>query len=630
MYERREVPVGVGGCLLHVDWSPVFDPDDQGPRFDADDFAEVLVDDPDDDAALATQGMIRRDSGTDRAPLSGSGGHEAAARSMDVGLPARELLGQLLAIPPCLPVLGALLSVDLSALAPDEAITFVQVMQRQVASLAAVEAEATVVAVSGHPLTEELLVLADAAGTSTPGPPGFASRRQETAEERMIRIHDAAREEYATTLRISQQEAHARIETARLLVGPLTRTLDSLAGGDITLRHAAVLAQAAARLPGAEAITSMVISHAERAELAPVLAQACAALQDRVLPTARRATVSITRTRANRAVLSIDPEGQEHRRRRARCTQDVWVQHEQDGHSLLMARMGTARALACLSAVDAAATDPALEADGTVDCDATIGQRRAAAMARMILTSTGTGTGTGAGMDASTGGSTGTGMDASNGGGSPSHEQPAPRVRVHVDVTVSLDSLLGLDDAPGQLAAGCGRGPRIDVAVDEIRELLADADVDALVRRLVTDPTTGHLLDVGRDRYHVPARLREFVTRRDRTCRFPGCQRRATLCQLDHAIAWDDDGQTSRANLGALCTRHHQLKTHMGWQLTESTADGSCTWTSPDGRRYTRPAQAVLDPPEPQPESHDVPTDPPEPTHPRPADSGTSPEAFPF
>ncbi|MGB4690052.1 MAG: hypothetical protein WBH16_07590, partial [Candidatus Nanopelagicales bacterium] len=39
-------------------------------------------------------------------------------------------------------------------------------------------------------------------------------------------------------------------------------------------------------------------------------------------------------------------------------------------------------------------------------------------------------------------------------------------------------------------------------------------------------------------------------------------------------------------NLGALCLRHHQLKTHGGWQLTESKPDGSCTWTSPAGRTY--------------------------------------------
>ncbi len=268
------------------------------------------------------------------------------------------------------------------------------------------------------------------------------------------------------------------------------------------------------------------------------IARACAVLQDRVLPTARRATVALTRQRAARVVLAIDPEGMERRRRQARCARDVWVTAEQDGHSLLIARMATTGALACLSAIDAAATDPRLEADGRLERDATIGERRTEVLARMILTGARTQAGT---------------------------PDPSPRVRVHVEVTIPLDALLGLSTAPGQLAAGSGRGPRIDAAIDEIRDLLADPDTGATLRRLVTDPITGHLLDVGRTRYRIPERLREFVTTRDRTCRFPGCQHRATGCQLDHALPWSDGGETSRANLGALCVRHHQLKTHSGW-----------------------------------------------------------------
>ena len=47
-----------------------------------------------------------------------------------------------------------------------------------------------------------------------------------------------------------------------------------------------------------------------------------------------------------------------------------------------------------------------------------------------------------------------------------------------------------------------------------------------------------------------------------------------------------DGGSTSPDNLGALCVRHHQLKTHAGWQITHSRPDGSCEWTSPHGRVY--------------------------------------------
>jgi hypothetical protein len=116
--------------------------------------------------------------------------------------------------------------------------------------------------------------------------------------------------------------------------------------------------------------------------------------------------------------------------------------------------------------------------------------------------------------------------------------------------------------------------------------LLGDPDTTATMRRLVVDPYSGHLLDVGRRTYEVPRRLREYVAMRDRRCRFPGCGRRADRCQIDHALAWDYGGATSPANLGALCVRHHQLKTFVGWDIVHSRADGSCTWASPGGRRY--------------------------------------------
>ena len=126
-----------------------------------------------------------------------------------------------------------------------------------------------------------------------------------------------------------------------------------------------------------------------------------------------------------------------------------------------------------------------------------------------------------------------------------------------------------------------------------VRGLLADPDVAVTMRRLVTDPLTGHLLDYGRKTYAIPDRLRDFITARDKTCRFPGCRRKAANCQIDHADAWSDDGDTSRSNTGALCVRHHQLKTHAGWTITNSQSDGSCTWTSPHGREHEHEAQPV-------------------------------------
>ena len=51
-------------------------------------------------------------------------------------------------------------------------------------------------------------------------------------------------------------------------------------------------------------------------------------------------------------------------------------------------------------------------------------------------------------------------------------------------------------------------------------------------------------------------------------------------------------GETSPANLGLLCRRHHRMKTHDGWKL-ESFADGSCQWTTPNGKEIFVPARPV-------------------------------------
>ncbi|MEI6362054.1 MAG: HNH endonuclease signature motif containing protein, partial [Actinomycetes bacterium] len=157
-------------------------------------------------------------------------------------------------------------------------------------------------------------------------------------------------------------------------------------------------------------------------------------------------------------------------------------------------------------------------------------------------------------------------------------------------------------------------GTAVPVHPDAVRDLIADPRVAVTLRRLVTDPVTGHLLDAGRRAYQAPAALRAFIAARDGTCRFPGCARRADTCQVDHAVAWDDGGRTDLANLGALCTRHHQLKTHAGWDVLASRPDGSCSWRSPGGRPYEHAARPVLpaeSPPPPMPATPARDPDPP-------------------
>ncbi|MCX6453737.1 MAG: DUF222 domain-containing protein [Actinobacteria bacterium] len=155
---------------------------------------------------------------------------------------------------------------------------------------------------------------------------------------------------------------------------------------------------------------------------------------------------------------------------------------------------------------------------------------------------------------------------------------------VTVNLTIDLPTLLGLAENPGQLS---GYGP---IPASVARELAADGKW----RKFITDPTTGNLLDFGRESYIPPQILRDFLLARDRTCRFPGCRRSGIKGEIDHAIPWEEGGETTPSNLGLLCKRHHQLKTHGGWKL-ESFADGSCEWTSPLGKKRFVPARPMGD-----------------------------------
>ena len=105
-------------------------------------------------------------------------------------------------------------------------------------------------------------------------------------------------------------------------------------------------------------------------------------------------------------------------------------------------------------------------------------------------------------------------------------------------------------------------------------------------RRLVTDPASGVVIDVGRTRYRPPAGLADLVRARDRACVFPTCQTPAERCDIDHLTAWSQGGTTSLDNLVVLCEAHHRLKHTPGWALTRDQASGILSWHTPDKTVY--------------------------------------------
>ncbi|WP_413450019.1 DUF222 domain-containing protein [Georgenia phoenicis] len=106
-------------------------------------------------------------------------------------------------------------------------------------------------------------------------------------------------------------------------------------------------------------------------------------------------------------------------------------------------------------------------------------------------------------------------------------------------------------------------------------------------RRLVTDPATEQVIDVGRTRYQPPAAMAELVRERDRTCSRPGCSCSARHAEIDHEHEWQHGGVTSVENTGPNCRRDHLVKTIGVYTVAHGT-DRTYAWAGPTGHGYLR------------------------------------------
>jgi hypothetical protein len=97
-------------------------------------------------------------------------------------------------------------------------------------------------------------------------------------------------------------------------------------------------------------------------------------------------------------------------------------------------------------------------------------------------------------------------------------------------------------------------------------------------------------------RYAPSRALADFVRCRDLTCRWPGCDKPAYGCDLDHTVPYPV-GPTHASNLKCYCRFHHLLKTFYcgvgGWR-EQQLSDGTLILTSPTGHTYTTKPGSVL------------------------------------
>jgi len=453
-----------------------------------------------------------------------------------------QLVSRLLAAAPGIDTLTSLNAIDPFDLPAAARIDYLSALERQISWLQAMMQRA-IVAVAGEEGSK--------------------------SEDMFTGVDDAEREDVATALRMSTGTAQIRIDVARTLVNHLPNVCSALAMGEISPAHATVIARESAS--------------AIRDGMGPAHIYS---IEQSALAYAEFHTPTQVANKVRTTIAKLAPEPFEEIAERARDTRRVSCFREVDGLSTIVAILPAEDAQIVMKAIEnfihaqvanesitlnaqgvrgvdgVGASDSAAGADSANDSEVQPGQHRSMDMKR---------------------------ADALTSIAAWSLQQSTVDVKLHrrpvtVNVTIDLPTLLGLAENPGQLA-GYGAIPA------SVARALAS---DGKWQRFITDPQTGTLLDFGRESYEPPQALVDFLIARDRTCRFPGCRQSAARADLDHAKSWESGGETSAANLGALCRRHHRLKTHGGWKL-KSHSDGACTWTSPLGKIYEVPARPMLE-----------------------------------
>jgi hypothetical protein len=333
-------------------------------------------------------------------------------------------------------------------------------------------------------------------------------------------------------LHVSEQSVGTRVVTMRHVAAGLNDSWDALSAGVITPAHLWVLATVT------RDATPRLCSEVERQVLAKAIT--------------RGWTPAQLADAARLALVKADPDGAEQRARDAKTSRsDVTLRSDEDMMAALIARTDAWTARQTMDEINRRADQMRRDDDSRP-----IGQLRIAALAAALL---------GAEHD-----------DEPITDDEPDEPQlatPAPRTpkRATALLLITLPTLLG-GDRPGWLD---GYGP---ITASLARRIAAS---DIRFRRLLLDPETGRPRDLGDTSYQLSPAMRRWIDARDRTCRFPGCTRRATYCDADHAVEWPT-GTTSCANCGLLCRRHHNLKTSKTWQLTRNN-DDSVDWHSPHG-----------------------------------------------
>jgi hypothetical protein len=340
--------------------------------------------------------------------------------------------------------------------------------------------------------------------------------------------HENVVAEAAAALGISRGRARGRLRYAIALRERLPRIAEVFARGLIDFR-----------------LMAAVVSRTELVENPDLIAKLDAAIA-RHAPKWMRLSEPKLFERIDLWVLRFDPAG---RRVPGERTEDRYV-------DIAPTDVGLAGIWAQLHATDGAALDHKLDALAETVCAAdprTKKQRRADALGALV-----------AGLSA---------MHCQCGSPECTAAQRRPASAVVIHVLADQATISGDSQTPGYLP---GFGP---LPSSTLRDIAATAKIKPLVMPS-TNPEPG---------YRPSAALAEFVRLRDLTCRFPGCDEPAEVCDIDHTVPFPL-GPTHPSNCKLLCRYHHLLKTfytgYGGW-TDRQLPDGTVEWTAPSGHIYT-------------------------------------------
>ena len=392
-------------------------------------------------------------------------------------------------------------------------------------------------------------------------------RRKENQPVRFAgdEAHALAVSEVSTACALTEATAARLLHDAGDLAASQWGVLEAVEAGEISEVHARIILDQARSLPAGQAEKFATM-----------------ALQRTLTRHGRRRTPSELRACLRRLRERLHPESLIARKEAAQRERGVWFRAEPDGMCTLSAFLPAEVGMAIFNGLDRDARQAsarAAELGGApaphpASDSSTLSELRADALAYRLF----------GGPDTVFGGSDDPGSSA---------------FHAEVVVTIPVGSVLGARIVPGGDVLGAESA---EPAESGMAELEGYGPIDAATacrlaaiaptwQRLFTDFTTGQALGMGRTVYRPPKALRRYLHCRDGTCRFPGCTRRAIVCEPDHTIEWQDGGTTDAGNLAMLCRKHHALKSIGAWTYRQLSPSGDLEWQSPLGRNCrTEPA----------------------------------------